>query len=166
MKHIFNIGETVKTPKGKAEVLMILGPRSDRPTDENKYSVLYFADKYKDRRQEWRKESELKPIHTNEGKTMNKTELQEILKQHSKWLADSDTGKKADLSGANLSEANLSEADLSEANLRGADLSEADLRGANLRWANLRWADLIGADLRRANLSEAVIMLGNREITL
>ena len=91
--------------------------------------------------------------------------LKKILDAHAEWLKDSNTGAKANLSGADLSEANLrwanlSEADLREADLRWADLSGANLRGANLRWANLRGAnlreaDLSGADLRWANLSEA-----------
>jgi uncharacterized protein YjbI with pentapeptide repeats len=53
---------------------------------------------------------------------MNATELKSILSEHAKWLADSKTGRRADLCGANLRGANLSYADLSYANLSGADL--------------------------------------------
>ena len=47
-------------------------------------------------------------------------QLTEILDLHKKWLNNSDTGKRAILSGADLSGV-----DLSEANLKGADLSGA-----------------------------------------
>jgi uncharacterized protein YjbI with pentapeptide repeats len=56
---------------------------------------------------------------------MNTDQLSEILELHKQWLLDSQTGKKANLSGADLRVA-----DLYEANLSGADLSGADLRGA------------------------------------
>jgi hypothetical protein len=81
--------------------------------------------------------------------------LSEILASHAKWLADTATGDRANLSGANLSRADLSGADLSRADLSGANLSRADLSGANLSRANLSGADLSGADLSRADLSWA-----------
>ena len=88
---------------------------------------------------------------------MTKTELNEILEKHRKWVNGEDDGeradlRRADLSGANLSEANLSEANLSGADLSGANLSEADLIGADLSGADLRRADLSGANLIEANL--------------
>ena len=67
-------------------------------------------------------------------------ELQEIIREHHKWLLDNDEGKRADLSSANLSSANLSYADLRYANLSYADLRSADLSSANLSYANLRYA--------------------------
>ena len=76
--------------------------------------------------------------------------LSEILASHAKWLADTATGDRADLSGANLSGATLS-----GANLSGATLSGATLSGANLSWANLSWANLSGANLSWATLSRA-----------
>jgi hypothetical protein len=81
---------------------------------------------------------------------MNATKLKNILSEHAKWLADNETGTRAD-----LSHANLSGADLSDANLSGADLSDANLSDADLSGADLRRANLSGADLRRANLSGA-----------
>lgn len=63
---------------------------------------------------------------------MTKSELNEILEKHKKWLNDEEGGEKATLSGADLRRA-----DLRQANLSGADLSGADLRRANLRQANL-----------------------------
>ena len=86
---------------------------------------------------------------------MNKTELQEILEAHRKWLKDARTGERADLSEVILWHADLSGADLHDANLRGADLAYAGLRGADLRDANLRGADLRCADLSGADLRGA-----------
>ena len=85
---------------------------------------------------------------------MTKTELNEILKKHKKWVFDEPGGERADLRGADLRGANLYGADLRGANLRGADLRGADLRGADLRGADLRGANLYGADLRGADLDE------------
>jgi hypothetical protein len=68
---------------------------------------------------------------------MNAERIKEILDLHHKWLIDSRSGEKANLSGANL---------------RGADLRRANLSGADLRRADLRWADLIDANLIDANL--------------
>ena len=58
-------------------------------------------------------------------KIFTKEQISKILDDHSKWLDDSDTGKRADLRGANLRDANL----------RGADLRDADLGGAVLSGA-------------------------------
>ena len=102
---------------------------------------------------------------------MKQQELDLILIEHSKWLNDSSTGSRADLSftdlsSANLSSANLSYANLSYANLRSADLSSADLRSADLSFtdlssANLSSANLSYADLRSANLSYANLSYAN-----
>ena len=113
---------------------------------------------------------------------MDAKQLQIILDSHLKWLTKTNSGIRADLSGADLREANLNEADLSRANLSGANLREAnlsrvnlheaDLSGADLRKADLRWVDLCGADLcradlRGANLSEANLHEANlREANL
>ena len=63
---------------------------------------------------------------------MTKSELNEILEKHRKWLNDEEGGEKATLSGADLRRANLS-----GENLSGADLSWADLRRADLSVADL-----------------------------
>jgi hypothetical protein len=76
---------------------------------------------------------------------MTQEEIKMVLDEHGKWVADSDTGARADLRGA----------DLRGADLRGANLYGADLRGADLREADLSGADLSGADLSRANLYRA-----------
>ena len=101
---------------------------------------------------------------------MTKTELNEILKLHKKWLNGAADGKRAnlrvaDLRGADLYRADLylaylhgadlQGADLQCADLRGADLRDADLHGANLKGADLYLADLEGADLRGADLRGA-----------
>jgi hypothetical protein len=88
---------------------------------------------------------------------MNATELNNILSEHAKWLADNKTGRRADLCYANLSYADLCGADLRDADLCGANLSGADLRAAGLRDADLCGANLGGANLRGANLSGAAL---------
>ena len=100
---------------------------------------------------------------------MKKERLNEVLKEHEKWLRTrfglNPEGSRADLSDANLCGAdlcdanlcgaNLSDADLRRADLSDANLSDANLSGANLSDANLSGADLSDANLRRANLSDA-----------
>ena len=76
---------------------------------------------------------------------MIKTELDEILQAHKKWLDGDADGRRADLRGADLRWANLRYADLRGVDLRGADLRYADLRGVDLRGANLSGVDLRGA---------------------
>ena len=73
---------------------------------------------------------------------MNKEQLNDILKNHKKWLDDEEDGERADLSGANLIYADLRGANLIYADLSGANLSYADLSGANLSDANLSDADI------------------------
>ena len=93
-------------------------------------------------------------------------DLPEILAAHADWLANPDTGQRANLSGADLGKANLYEVNLYEANLSGADLSgaslgKADLSGANLRGAIFDGANLSGASLGRANLRGAYLVETN-----
>lgn len=71
---------------------------------------------------------------------MNSETLNNILKNHEKWLRGEDGGVRANLRGADLSGANLHGADLSEANLCEANLRGADLRGANLSGADLDYS--------------------------
>ena len=97
--------------------------------------------------------------------------LEEVLKQHKKWLLGDKDGARANLYRANLYRANLYRANLTDANLSGAYLSGADLYRANLADANLSGAylidvnlsgaDLSGADLSRANLSSATLSSAN-----
>ncbi len=77
-----------------------------------------------------------------ELRTITKEELENILKEHKLWLADSTKGKRADLSWANLRSADLCNANLRYANLRNANLRSADLSSANLRSSDLRSANL------------------------
>ena len=65
-------------------------------------------------------------------KKITRNELNEILKEHKKWL-HGNGGKQADLRYADLRGADLRYADL-----RGANLSNADLSGADLRYADLK----------------------------
>ena len=92
---------------------------------------------------------------------MTKEQLARILADHAAWFADSTTGCRADLRGANLGGANLEGANLGGANLRGADLGGADLGGADLRGANLEGANLEGANLRGADLRSADLRSAN-----
>ena len=87
--------------------------------------------------------------------------LSEIVEAHKKWLKESETGTRANLSVANLTRANLSRANLTRANLWWADLSRANLTRANLSRANLTRADLSGANLSLANLSGADLSRAN-----
>ena len=90
---------------------------------------------------------------------MTKERLNEVLKEHEKWLRTrfglNPKGSRANLRDADLCGADLRDADLRGANLCDADLRDADLRGANLCDANLRDADLCGANLCDANLRDA-----------
>ena len=81
--------------------------------------------------------------------------IHEVLEKHEMWLDDEDSGRRADLQGANLRGADLKGADLQDANLRDADLKGADLRGADLKGADLKGANLRGADLKSADLRGA-----------
>ena len=88
-------------------------------------------------------------------KTYTKTEFDQILDLHEKWLRGESEGVKADLTNANLTNANLTGANLTNANLTGADLTNANLTHADLFRANLTHADLSGANLTHADLSKA-----------
>ena len=68
---------------------------------------------------------------------MTPEQITETLRLHKMWLRDKESGKRANLYGANLSSANLYGANLSGANLYGANLSSADLYGANLYGADM-----------------------------
>lgn len=97
---------------------------------------------------------------------MEQTELEEILKNHKKWL-NGEGGERADfrfanLVGADFSGADLREADLFNANLVGADFRGADLRGTDFRGADLCRANFRGADLRRSTLEHYYITGGTR----
>jgi hypothetical protein len=78
---------------------------------------------------------------------MTAQEIKATIEDHTKWLADRSTGRRATLRRATLRNADLSGADLRNADLSGADLRGADLSDADLRRADLRRADLRGADL-------------------
>lgn len=86
---------------------------------------------------------------------MTKEELARVLEDHSKYLNDPASGKRADLGEADLEGANLRRANLRYADLQYANLQDADLRDTNLQDANLQGADLQDAYLRYANLRYA-----------
>ena len=68
---------------------------------------------------------------------MDADELKFILMDHEQWLADNNTGKRANLKRVSLDGADLRCAHLNHANLARADLKRANLAGADLRCANL-----------------------------
>ncbi len=84
-------------------------------------------------------------------------DLQKILSEHAKWLADPSTGARADLQNADLRYANLRYANLPGADLRDADLRNANLLNTDLRNADLQGAYLLNADLQGANLQGAYL---------
>ena len=88
-------------------------------------------------------------------KPMTKSDLDEILASHKRWLDSSTSGERANLIEVNLSKADLYEANLSKADLYGANLYGANLYGANLYGANLIEVNLFRANLIRANLYKA-----------
>ena len=77
---------------------------------------------------------------------MKPEEIVQILTEHSKWFADSKTGQKANLTGADLT---------------GSNLRYAYLTGANLRYANLRYANLTDAYLTGAYLTKTKFLLAD-----
>ncbi|HEV2289329.1 MAG TPA: pentapeptide repeat-containing protein [Candidatus Acidoferrales bacterium] len=85
-------------------------------------------------------------------------ELDEIVEEHRAWVESrGESGRKADLTGANFEGADLmgaplQGANLMRANLKGADLLLADLRGACLIEADLSEANLVSTNLRGASL--------------
>ena len=89
-------------------------------------------------------------------KNISQAELDEVLKQHRKWLnSDYNKGNQADLSYIDLSGLDLQYANLHGANLQGSDLRYADLEEADLDTANLMNANLQGANLHSADLGDA-----------
>lgn len=86
---------------------------------------------------------------------IEKDEFEHILEEHSKWLADPNTGKRADLRNKNFSKWNLSGVDLSYADLDGSDFSFADMSSSNLTHASLQNAFLFNVNLSRANIESA-----------
>ena len=81
-------------------------------------------------------------------------DIKKILKLHSEWLQDSDTGERADLSCANLSCANLSRANFLNANLSWVNFLGANLSLADLSCANLR--NVIGNDREIKNIKTPI----------
>ena len=94
-------------------------------------------------------------IVSMKNKSIEKAELDRIMEEHKKWLADRNIGKRADLSGLSLCDMDLSGKDFSYANMEGVDLMGANLSGANLSHAYLRRAYLMKTDLSKATLVEA-----------
>ena len=98
-------------------------------------------------------------------------DIQKILTDHAKWLANPATGRRASLAHANLDRAilvgaNLAGAIFDHANLDCAILAHANLDRANLDHANLHRAILdgvsfTGASLNGATLPDGVPVIGD-----
>ena len=88
-------------------------------------------------------------------------DIQKILTDHAKWLANPTTGRRANLDDAILVRANLDCANLAGAILVRANLDHANLDGANLDHANLDYANLAHANLAHANLAYANLYHAN-----
>ena len=88
-------------------------------------------------------------------------DIQKILTDHAKWLANPTTGRRANLDDAILVRANLDCANLDYANLAGASLVRASLAHANLAYANLYHANLAHANLAHASLAHANLYHAN-----
>jgi uncharacterized protein YjbI with pentapeptide repeats len=85
--------------------------------------------------------------------------LAAILARHALWLADDQTGERANLTGADLRGANLSGADLRGADLRGAKnitCAGSDLRG--YRFLGVRHTDqwYVAAGCRWFTIPQAI----------
>lgn len=103
-------------------------------------------------------------------KKLNEQELNQVLKEHEKWLKG-EGGACAnldgvDLSGVDLSDENLAKANLSNTWLIGADLSfsnleEATLDNAIIEKANLSGANLSGASLVYVAFQESMLVNAN-----
>ena len=91
---------------------------------------------------------------------VGKAKLLKILAQHSLWLADRSTGKRADFTNMNLHCAKLQSADLREAIFSGANVKQTNFTDANLTGAvfieaNASGALFVRADITRANFTRA-----------
>lgn len=89
---------------------------------------------------------------------MTKKEIRALISNHKKWLEDTSTGERL-----NLSDKDLHNIDLSNADLRYAILKDCDLKNANLYKTNLEGADLENSCLQFAsmafvNLSGAILI--------
>ena len=107
---------------------------------------------------------DLRTMKKDSSKRLSKEEIKKILSDHDFWLKDQDeSGKSANLEGADISKADLSNTDLRRANFHGANLkgvnffntnlSYTDLSNTDLSNANLAYADLLGANLEGADIS-------------
>ena len=82
-----------------------------------------------------RKLNSIEKFKPEDDMQYSKSELEEILEKHKKWLNGEAGGEKADLSGSDLSGSDLSRIDL-----RGSDLSECNLSGSNLDFSILNFS--------------------------
>lgn len=82
-------------------------------------------------------------------------QINELLDQHEKFLADEPGGMGLSLLGIDLSNLDFSGRNLRSVHLSGSNLSGAFFRNANLHRANLSSCKLNNADFTNADISEA-----------
>ena len=99
--------------------------------------------------------------HIIRASKIDKEEFEFIMSEHAKWLADKDTGKRAELTNKSFKGWNFSGRDLSYVELDGSDLSDANLSGANLSYASLKSAFLFNVNLTGANVEHADFSMVN-----
>ncbi|MFA0412994.1 pentapeptide repeat-containing protein [Vibrio renipiscarius] len=92
-------------------------------------------------------------------KTLTQLELNVILDQHKRWLANQG-GSRAVLSHTDLHHLDLSGVDLRRANLIRANLSGAQLSYADMSEAKMLNVDFYRADLYRTNFTDAQLSEG------
>ena len=108
--------------------------------------------------------NKLKPPRNNGLKKISLITLEEILDEHSNWLASGRrAGFRANLSRTDLRGVNLENRNLKWANLSSANLEKASLINTDLTKADLSKAKLIAADLHEAKLQEANLFSSNLE---
>lgn len=88
---------------------------------------------------------------------MTQKEVATKLQEHKAWTFDRNSGRRADLRGAQLQNVDLSGSDLRFADMRacdltGANLSQADMRNCDLRGANMTNAICVGTNMVNARL--------------
>ena len=89
---------------------------------------------------------------------LSKNEIEKILEEHRKWLADRKEGSCADFSGRNISGYDFHGQDLSFAVFNGCCADKANFKGTVLKKAQMIGAAFISADFSGANLEGADMM--------
>ncbi len=91
-------------------------------------------------------------IQTPSRSAIAETYFEEILAEHTAWLASNgQEGKRACFAQKKLQAVDFRKANLKNADFRHSDLCNANFEAATLEWADFRYAQLIAANLDHAN---------------